>query len=318
MSIGVENRSIRREGDPGLALAGSGFIGLLILSMFWPAPLLWMNEVSVNAPLTLSEGDFLGRGDSPWDAAFWAVAGLFALAIIHGRGAAFAESWQEMKEFGKSVPRRVRAAWRRLNRLAIVAIVATVAGSICLVWLFADEPLVAFAEQIQSENTQTAVRMFNRLGGGPNPVMVVLWFALAGLAFRRRHWIRMAVVMSLSAACAGLVVHLLKFTFGRSRPELWLGAFHHARESASSFPSGHTVGAFAIAGVLFFGSRSQGLRTLAMLIATSIAASRVMAFRHWPSDVLTSAVIGLLMGWFFVWSTDGQERNESSDVENMD
>ena len=311
MSIDVENRSLRREGDPGLALAGTGFMSLLALAIFWPSPLLWMNRISVNAPLTLSESDFLGRGDSPWDMVFWAVAGLFALAIIHGRNDAFAQSWREMKAFGKSVPQRVRAAWRRLNGLAVVAIAATVAGSICMVWLFADEPLVAFAEQIQSDNTRAAVRMFNRLGGGPNPVMVVLWFALAGLAFRRRHWIRMAVVMSISAAFAGLAVHLLKFTFGRSRPELWLGAFHHASESGSSFPSGHTVGAFAIAGVLFFGSRSQGLRTLGMLVATSIAASRVMAFRHWPSDVLTSAVIGILMAWFFVWSTDvGESRIE--------
>lgn len=307
MSIGVENRTIRREGDRGLAVAGSGFIGLLVLALFWPSPLLWMNEVSFHAPLTLTESDFLGRGDSPWDVAFWAVAGLFALAIIHGRGDALAESWPEMTAFGKSVPRRVRTAWRRLNRVAIAAIAATLAAFICLVWLFADEPVMAFAEQIQSDTTRATVRMFNRLGGGPNPVMVVLWFALAGLAFRRRHWIRMAVIMSISAACAGLIVHILKFAFGRTRPELWLGAFHHARESASSFPSGHTVAAFAIAGVLFFGSRSQGLRTLAMLVATSIAASRVMAFRHWPSDVLTSAVIGLLMGWFFVWSTDGEE-----------
>jgi len=307
MSIDVENRSLRRAGDPGLARAGLGFIALLILALYWPAPLLWMNAVSLNAPMTLTESDFLGRGDSPWDVAFWAVAGVFALAIVHGRADALAESWPELTRFGRSIPGGVRAAWRRLNLVAILSIVAAVAGSICLVWLFADEPAVAFAEQIQSDNTRAAVRMFNRLGGGPNPVMVVLWFALAGLAFRRAHWIRLGVIMAVAAAGAGLVVHLLKFTFGRSRPELWLGAFHHARELASSFPSGHTVGAFAIAGVLFFGSRSQGLRTLALLIATSIGASRVMAFRHWPSDVLTSAVIGLLIGWFFVWSMGARE-----------
>lgn len=307
MSIDVENRSVRSSGDPGLARAGAGFIALLFLALFWPSPLLWMNSVSVNAPIALTESDFLGRGDSPWDIVFWGVAGVFALAIVHGRADALVESWPEVTRFARSIPGGVRAGWRRLNIVAILSIVAAVAVSICLVWLFADEPTIAFAEQIQSDNTRTAARIFNRLGGGPNPVMVVLWFALAGLAFRRRHWIRLGVVMTVSAAGAGLIVNLLKFTFGRSRPELWLGAFHHARESASSFPSGHTVGAFAIAGVLFFGSRSQALRTLALLVATSIAASRVMAFRHWPSDVLTSAVIGLLMGWFLVWSMNAQE-----------
>ena len=97
-----------------------------------------------------------------------------------------------------------------------------------------------------------------------NPGLVVLFFLLAGLAYRHRIWIGYAIAMALSGLGAGLVAQLVKFATLRGRPELWLGPFQHARSSASSFPSGHTVGAFALAGVLLFGSRSLPLRVIAV------------------------------------------------------
>jgi undecaprenyl-diphosphatase len=90
-------------------------------------------------------------------------------------------------------------------------------------------------------------------------------------------------------------VQLIKLLVGRARPELWLGPFHHARASASSFPSGHTVGAFALAGVLIFTAESKSLRVIAVILAFAVALSRVLAFRHWTSDVAASAAIGLIV-----------------------
>ena len=67
--------------------------------------------------------------------------------------------------------------------------------------------------------------------------------------------------------------------------------------AASSFPSGHTVGAFALAGVLVFLSPSMALRVMAFLLAAGVGLSRVLAFRHWPSDVAASAAAGLIVAW---------------------
>ena len=127
-----------------------------------------------------------------------------------------------------------------------------------------------------------------------NPVMVIGFFLLAGLAYERRHWVSYAIRMALAGAAGGVIVQLVKFVVGRTRPELWLGPFQHARSSASSFPSGHTVGAFALAGVLMLNSESKAMRAIAALLALSVAVSRVLAFRHWASDVAASAAVGMI------------------------
>src|SRR2546426_1010538 len=79
----------------------------------------------------------------------------------------------------------------------------------------------------------------NRFGGGMNPAMVVGFFLLAGVAFRLRRWIEYAVAMTIAGLGAGILGQLVKLIAGRTRPEVWLGPFHHARIAASSFPSGH-------------------------------------------------------------------------------
>jgi membrane-associated phospholipid phosphatase len=175
--------------------------------------------------------------------------------------------------------------------------VAALAGAalVAFIWFSVDGPVTAWAERINSEELESWIRIANRFGGGMNPVMVIAFFLLAGMAYANRRWIRHAVQMAIAGAAAGILVQILKLVVGRTRPELWLGPFHHARASASSFPSGHTVGAFALAGVLILGAESRTLRGIAALLAFAVALSRVLAFRHWTSDVAASAAIGLLV-----------------------
>jgi membrane-associated phospholipid phosphatase len=54
-------------------------------------------------------------------------------------------------------------------------------------------------------------------------------------------------------------------------------------------------------------SRSRALRIAAVIIAVSVAASRVLALRHWPSDVLMSATLGGVIG-LFVAGASGEAR----------
>jgi undecaprenyl-diphosphatase len=103
--------------------------------------------------------------------------------------------------------------------------------------------------------------------------------------------------MAIAGLTAGIAGQIIKHLVGRARPELWLGPAHYAPGSSTSFPSGHTVGAFALAGVLLFASRSGLLRGIAILLAAAVGLSRILAFRHWMSDVTASAVLGLLAAW---------------------
>jgi membrane-associated phospholipid phosphatase len=269
--------------------AAAAFVGLLILSVFWPAPVVSVNSLCCHASLAVDDLSFLGREAPSFDVVFWCVAGLVAIAIVQSG------EWHDWRAYR---PRPAREwTWTSARPAALLLLFGVVV--VALIWRFLDEPATALAERLQSDGTEALVRYMNRFGGGMNPAIVIIFFILAGFAYRSRRWVEYGVAMALSGALAGILVQLVKFAVGRSRPELWLGAFHHARTSASSFPSGHTVGAFALAGVLFFASSSRTMRVIAFLLAVAVGVSRVFAFRHWTSDVAASALLGTFAAFLF-------------------
>ena len=267
--------------DASRRLATIAFLLLLALSVVWPQPVIEVNNVCCHAVLAVDDLSFLGREAPSWDLVFWCLAGLFVIALVQQRG-----------DFGVVVEELKTFAVRR-SPFAVVVFLAG-AAVVAITWRFFDAPLVAWSESLDSPALETGIRYANRFGGGMNPLMVVGFFILAGVAYRVREWVWCGLAMAFAGAFAGILVQLVKFAVGRTRPELWLGPFHHARTAATSFPSGHTVGAFALAGVLMLHSSSRTLRVVAALLAIAVGVSRILAFRHWPSDVVASAVIGLL------------------------
>ncbi|HEX6084822.1 MAG TPA: phosphatase PAP2 family protein [Thermoanaerobaculia bacterium] len=261
--------------------AAAAFVTLLLLSVFWPSPVVSSNRLWFNEQLAVDELSFLGREAPSWDVVFWFFAGLLLLIIL-----------QSAESYDFRVVRFQRPSLRRaLIPLGIGAVVT--AG----VWLLADRPVLAWAEGVQSEWTESAIRIVNRFGGGVNPGLIVLFFLFAGVCYRERRWVAHAVAMGIAGIGAGLAAQVVKHLVGRARPELWLGPAHYAPGSSTSFPSGHTVGAFALAGVLMFASKSWPLRVIAFLLAAAVGLSRILAFRHWASDVTASAVLGLVAAW---------------------
>jgi undecaprenyl-diphosphatase len=272
MSIAVERK--RRY-------AAAAFLTLLVLSVFWPSPIVSSNRLWFQADLDVDELSFLGREHPSWDVVFWFFAGVLLLLIM-----------QSAVSSELTMPPFTRPRWSR----ALLVLGAGIAVTL-LVLFFADVPVLAWAEGVQSEWTEDVIRILNRFGGGMNPVLVVAFFLVAGIAYAHPRWIAYAVAMAIAGLTAGIAAQIVKHLVGRARPELWLGPMHYAPGSSTSFPSGHTVGAFALAGVLVFSSRHLPLRAIALLLAMAVGLSRVLAFRHWASDVTASAVIGLVCAW---------------------
>jgi hypothetical protein len=183
-------------------LAAAAFVVLLALSVFWPAPAIEINQLCCHAHLTVDDLSFLGREAPAWDVAFWCIAGLFLLALLQPSDAYKTSDFREVWAL-------VRATRIRLRKIdAFAAICAAIL--VAVIWRFADAPITALAERIQSSNIEDAVRIANRFGGGMNPAMVIVFFLVAGVVYRTRRWIAYGVAMALAGAAAGVSVQIVK------------------------------------------------------------------------------------------------------------
>jgi undecaprenyl-diphosphatase len=109
--------------------------------------------------------------------------------------------------------------------------------------------------------------------------------------------IRLSFVFG-AIALPGLFVVILKYLIGRARPfvEPDGGSFSWApfgwNAEYASIPSGHGTTAFAAA--IAIGAVWPRARAVMWIYAVLIAASRVVLTAHYPSDVLASAVVGIV------------------------
>jgi undecaprenyl-diphosphatase len=114
-----------------------------------------------------------------------------------------------------------------------------------------------------------------------------------------------------------LLVHLIKAGCGRPRPGVesvgaafcpgpsFQSAFH-------SFPSSHSTDLMISALFVAIFVQSRGAAALAVLLAISVALSRVVLGSHHMSDVLAGALLGAMMVWLVLnryllprWRTRG-------------
>ena len=103
----------------------------------------------------------------------------------------------------------------------------------------------------------------------------------------RSSWGRMLVSDAFSAGLMAAAVNSLKYSFRVMRPD---------GSTRNSFPSGHTATAFMTATMLHkeYGHRSPWYSIGAYTAATLTGLSRQMNNKHWLSDVLVGAGIGIL------------------------
>lgn len=129
-----------------------------------------------------------------------------------------------------------------------------------------------------------------------------LWYATGAVVLVCGGSDRFVAVGSAGlAVLSGIVLFLfLKHVSHRKRPceiepHCWASVLP---PDQFSFPSGHSITAFAIAVCL--GSFYSGWMPALLLVAVSIAASRIILGMHFLSDVIAGSAIGILLGSSFV------------------
>lgn len=110
-------------------------------------------------------------------------------------------------------------------------------------------------------------------------------------------WGRMLTADAFTVAIMATLTNGLKYTVKSQRPN---------SGSHNSFPSGHTATAFMTATMLHkeYGQRSPWISVTGYTIATATAYSRLLNNRHWISDVLVGAGIGIISTEMAYWITD--------------
>lgn len=165
-----------------------------------------------------------------------------------------------------------------------------------------DQPILDAMIPLRSSWLDAAVTTYTNVGGVIG--MPVLALSLtAFLAIRRESWT--PVILVLAATSGSLLMTVVgKNLIGRGRPPL--SSAVPPFEQSASFPSGHTLNALVVAGVIAYllvlRQRSGGARFvtvfLAALFAFTMGMSRVFLGHHWFTDVLAAWVLGL--GWLAV------------------
>lgn len=134
-------------------------------------------------------------------------------------------------------------------------------------------------------------------GGTPRWIIVILLCALVW------HWCgpRCAVALGGASLLSNLASSLLKFGFGRARPDL---IDHLDHQTSFSYPSGHATSAAVVYLLLAWLAPPRWRRAAWSLAGVMIVLngfSRIMLGVHWASDILGGTMLGAAFALLGIW-----------------
>lgn len=118
--------------------------------------------------------------------------------------------------------------------------------------------------------------------------------ALAAMGLTTRGTARPGVFLAVALLGASAVSHLAKLALARPRPELFPPDFPLPLDW--SYPSAHTMQAFALAAAMLLLTRSRRPLLVALLLtgACLVGFSRIYLQVHYPSDVIAGMLAAVL------------------------
>lgn len=160
-----------------------------------------------------------------------------------------------------------------------------------------DEGVLFFIQENLKNPAMDRLMVFITSLGNAGFLWIFLAFLLLSQKRHQKCGVPLICTVSLSMFLGD---YILKPWIGRIRPcnlypdiSLLITA-----PSTYSFPSGHTMVAFASAVVIFHYYRKSGLLTF--LIAALIGYSRIYLFVHYPSDVFGGCLLGSFVSLFVI------------------
>jgi membrane-associated phospholipid phosphatase len=179
---------------------------------------------------------------------------------------------------------------------------------------FADKPISNFFVSMADRNKPvSSTSNFITIFGGLYEVYTIAALTTYGFIFKNEKIKSTAFLATQSYLTAGAIQYSIKFLSSRQRPDyfdpktniskpVFHGPFYKFSKEAlgtsnSSFPSGHTTAVFAAATVYAMEYRHHPwIPVFAYSFASLVGISRMTEAKHWPTDVIVGAAIGILSG----------------------
>jgi len=181
---------------------------------------------------------------------------------------------------------------------------ALLVGGVLIAAGLLDDQVQHQVQQWRNPTSNSLARVGNTFGTVTLvfPALITTW--VAGTAFGSEGVRSAAGHAFVAAATGGLAAAVIKYTVGRMRPNSGFDADHYYwfELKDSSFPSGHTAVAFSVASSLSRDIKGPWDDVALYGAATLTGLARVNDNKHWMSDVVGGAVVGIFAG---KWATRG-------------
>ncbi len=162
---------------------------------------------------------------------------------------------------------------------------------------FIDAPL---RNEMRRQPKDNSFMNIERLGAEYSVVVVAGFYLVGSLAENETAVTVAQDSLTASIIASGLITPAIKIATGRSRPYENVGTndFNSlgAASPNSSFPSGHTTEAFALASVISSHYEATWVKVTAYTVAGLVGVARTYHDAHFASDVLAGAIIGNWVG----------------------
>ena len=143
------------------------------------------------------------------------------------------------------------------------------------------------------------------LGNGGIIWIIIAMVLIINKKYRRLGFMAIAALILSTILGEGIIKHVVQ----RIRPSsnILEANLLITKPLSYSFPSGHTMSSFAVAGVLAKYLRSYALEFLSL--ASLIAFSRLYLYIHYPTDVLAGIVLGLTCSGIIIYIFNSVQHN---------
>lgn len=174
--------------------------------------------------------------------------------------------------------------------------------ALCLAMLMLSEQgdLIRFFADNRSIFGDNLFKYGTLLGEEPAYVIIVIFLLFVGVG--------RAIITGLTGIVVMISAYPLKHFFSHPRPKLFFEDLGELSQLSlvegvelhgqfTSFPSGHTMSAFALYGILslMFGQKNKVLAFVFISCAILVALSRVYLMQHFVKDIFVGAVLGYLV-----------------------